>query len=333
MAGLSRQKQKLLTMKRIFETKTDEDHPITGAKLIELLKYEGIKAERKTIYDDIKTLCDSGMDIETTKDGHSNAYYLADRTFQDEELFILADAVASCRFLTKKKSQQLIKKIQTLTSEHKAKQLRRSVYVDNRCKNANEQIYYSINSIQQAIFNKKEIKFYYREYDPDKNWRLKHGGEVYTVTPDSLVWERDNYYLVCYCSKHEKICRYRVDRMTGVEVTDVPAREFTPQELEQAKNFQTLYGMYGGELENVTIQFDNDLANAAIDRFGINCHPHRNSDETFCLNAQVQIAPTFWGWLFQFGTKAKVIEPEHMVNQAKQVIKELADNYQEDQKE
>ena len=124
MAVQSRQKQKLLTMKKLFEAKTDENHSFTGAKLIEILGEIGIKAERKTIYDDIKTLCDSGMDIVTVKDGHSNAYYLGERTFQQEELFVLADAIASSRFLTKKKSQELIKKLQSLTSEYKGKQLR-----------------------------------------------------------------------------------------------------------------------------------------------------------------------------------------------------------------
>ena len=146
MAGLSRQKQKLLTMKQYFEQKTDDEHSITGNRLIEILAQYGIKAERKTIYDDIKTLCDSGMDIEITKDGHSNAYYLGARTFQDEELFVLVDAIASCKFLTKKKSQELIAKIQGLTSEYKAKQLRRDVFVNNRSKAMNESVYYNLKS-------------------------------------------------------------------------------------------------------------------------------------------------------------------------------------------
>lgn len=327
MAGLSRQKQKLLTMKKLFESKTDENHSITGAKLIETLAQEGIKAERKTIYDDIKTLCDSGMNIEVTKDGHSNAYYLGERTFQDEELFVLADAVASCRFLTKKKSQELIKKIQTLTSEYKAKQLRRLVYVDNRTKNFNEQIYYAINKIQAGIFDGVEIRFRYTEFNPDKKQILKHGGEVYGVSPYSLVWENDNYYLVCYCNKHEKICRYRVDRMINVEVTDTPVKPMTDEDKQEVANMQSLYGMYGGEPVSVTMQFDNSLANVVIDKFGMNCHPHRNSDDTFCLTADVQIAPTFWGWFFQFGSKAKIIAPESIVEQAKQYIDVLNENY------
>lgn len=314
-------------MKKLFESKTDESHSITGAKLIETLAADGIKAERKTIYDDIKTLCDSGMDIETTKDGHSNAYYLAQRTFQDEELFVLADAVASCRFLTKKKSQELIKKIQSLTSDYKAKQLRRMFYVENRVKNFNEQIYYTINKIQAGIFNETEIRFKYTEFNPDKKQVLKHGGEVYTVSPYSLVWENENYYLVCYCNKHEKICRYRVDRMVNVENTDTERRKASDEDKAEIANQQSVYGMYGGKLESVTMQFDNSLANAVIDKFGMNCHPHRNSENTFCLTADVQIAPTFWGWFFQFGTKARILAPENVVEQAAEYIEELGSCY------
>ena len=177
MTGVSRQKQKLLTMKKLFETKTDEKHTITGNRLIEILGDYGIKAERKTIYDDIKTLCDSGMDIEITKDGHSNAYYLAQRLFQDEELYVLADAVASSRFLTQKKSKELLKKIQSLTSEHKAKDLRRMVYVSNRTKTFNEQIYYLVDNINTAINHGKQISFRYFHFDQHRKEVPNNGGK------------------------------------------------------------------------------------------------------------------------------------------------------------
>ena len=327
MAGLSKQKQKLLMMKDFFEHRTDEEHPVTGNRLIEILAENGIKAERKTIYDDIKTLCDSGMDIEIKKTGHSNAYYLGDRLFQEEELYVLADAVASCRFLTKKKSQELIRKIQTLTSDYKAGQLKRSVYVEKRTKNFNEQIYYAINKIQEGIFENKEITFKYTEFNPDKKVHFKHDGEIYRVSPYILVWESENYYLVCYCEKHKKICRYRVDRMLNVEVSETPRRKLTDEENEQVTNLQSVYGMFGGEKVTVTIQFDNSLANAVIDRFGTKAHITRNSDDTFYLTEDVQIAPTFWGWLFQFGEKAKIISPENMVEQAKDEIQKIAGLY------
>lgn len=328
MAGVSRQKQKLLRMADLFKQKTDEAHPLTGNQLIDILAAEGIKAERKTIYDDIATLCDSGLNIETTKSGHSNAYYLGERLFQDEELFVLSDAVASSKFLTIKKSNELIKKLQSLTSEHKAGQLRRSIYVDNRTKAFNEFIYYNINTIQNGIFSDREITFKYMEYNLEKKKQLKHGGELYTVSPYQLIWENDNYYLACYCNKHGKICRYRVDRMTGVEVSDSKRKALDENEEKELKNQKSLYSMYGGREESLRLQFDNSLMNVVIDRFGekVICHP--NSENSFFIICDVQLAPTFWGWLFQFGDKAKVLAPDYVVDIAKRKLAEISKIYE-----
>ncbi len=327
MAVEARQKLKLLTMKKFFETETDEKHTVTGAKLIEWLGSRGIKAERKTIYDDIRTLCESGMDIVTVKDGHSNAYYLGERTFQQEELLVLANIVASSRFLTKKKSRELVKKLQTLTNRYDAERLYGQIYIDNRAKSFNEVIYYSVNKIQEGISTGKEIRFKYTEFNPDKKQVLKHGGEFYTVTPYTLVWENENYYLVCYCNKHEKICRYRVDRMLNVELTDTDARKLSDEEKNEVTNLQSVYGMYGGRRESVTMQFDNSLANVVIDRFGLDCHPTRKNENTFTLTVDVQIAPTFWGWFFQFGNKAKIVSPENVIEEGKQYLNEILQNY------
>lgn len=329
MAGLSKQKQKLLIMEQLFNKRTDENHALTGNQLIDILAHQDIKAERKTIYDDIATLCDSGIKLEVTKIGHSNAYFLSERLFQDEELFLLADAVASSKFLTIKKSNELIKKLQSLTSDHKAKQLRRSIYVDNRTKAFNENIYYTINTVQEGIFSDRNITFNYFEYSLEKRKQLKHGGELYTVSPFQLIWENDNYYLACYCFKHKKICRYRVDRMTNVSVSDEKRCKLTEEEAEEMKNQRSLYSMYGGEEETVQIQFDNSLINVVIDRFGERVICHQNSENTFYINADVQISPTFWGWLFQFGDKAKILGPSQVAVMAQRKIKELADMYKQ----
>jgi len=327
VAGLSRQKQKLLIMEQLFNKRTDENHPLTGNQLIEILANHDIKAERKTIYDDIATLCDSGLNLEVTKQGHSNAYFLADRLFLDEELFLLADAVASSKFLTIKKSNELIQKLQTLTSDHKAKQLRRSIYVDNRTKTFNEHIYYTINTVHEGVWNDRNITFNYFEYSPEKKKQLKHGGELYKVSPFQLIWENENYYLACYCFKHKKICRYRIDRMTNVTVVDEKRKKLSAEEEAELKNLRSVYSMYGGEEETVQIQFDNSLINVVIDRFGEKIICHQNSENSFYINVDVQISPTFWGWLFQFGTKAKILAPTQVVAMAEEKIKEIAEMY------
>ncbi len=327
MTALSRQKQKLLIMEQIFRKYTDENHSLTGVQLIEMLGSYGIKAERKTIYDDISTLIESGLPLEIKRIGHSNSYFLAERVFYDEELYILADAVASSRFLTKKKSNALIKKLQTLTSEYKSNELRRSFYVENRAKSFNEAIYYSINKIQNGIFDNLDITFKYYEYSVDKKKHLKHNGELYTVSPYQLIWENDKYYLGAYSYKYQKICRYRVDKMTNVNITDNQRHKLTDEESDELKNLQSVYSMYGGKKETVTIQFDNSLIDVVMDRFGEKINCTKNSDSTFYITTEVEIAPTFWGWIFQFGSKVKILAPQNVVHMAKKELNELINSY------
>lgn len=327
MSGVSRQKQKLLILEQLFKKRTDENHPLTGNQIIQYLNNNDIKAERKTIYDDIATLTGSGLPVETKKIGHSNAYFIEKRVFEDVELFLLADAVASSKFLTIKKSNDLIEKLQKLTSDYKAKQLRRSIHVENRTKSFNDFIYYNINEIQSAIFSDRNISFNYFEYDMQKKKQLKHGGQTYVVSPFQLICENNNYYLTCYCHNHKKICRYRVDRMKNVSVEDEKRQKLTEDEEQELKNLRSVYNMYGGQIENVQIQFDNKLINVVIDRFGerVICHP--NSDNTFFINVEVQISPTFWGWLFQFGKDAKILSPSKIADMAKDKLKETSELY------
>lgn len=330
MAGASKQKRKLLRMEQIFKSQTDENNVLTGNQLIEILAKEGIKADRKTIYDDIATLCDSGVTIETVKKGHSNAYFYANRDdFTSEELYILASAAASCRFLTTKKSNELIAKLQRVTNKFTAGQLGRQIYVAQRSRNksVNETIYYSINTIQNAILKKKKVTFKYYTYNTMKKRQLKHGGEPYLVSPYELVWESDNYYLVCFCHNHGTVVRYRVDRMAEVKMTDSKIAAFSEEDKQQLDSYKSLYSMYGGEKRELRIQFDNTLMDVIIDRFGENIECIKNSENTFVLLCQVQIAPTFWGWLFQFGTKAKILEPYDVVKMARQALNDMLDQY------
>ena len=332
MAGASKQKQKLLRMEQIFKTSTDEDHTLTGNELIEILEKEGIKAERKTIYDDIATLCDSGVTIETVKKGHSNAYFYSNpNDFTNEQLLILASAVASCRFLTIKKSNDLISKLQGMTNKYTAAQLGRQIFIAQRSNNksVNETIYYSINTIQNAILKKKKITFQYYSYNANKKRQLKHGGEPYTVSPYALVWENDNYYLACICHNisHGEVRRFRLDRMAEVTMTEYKIAAFTDEEKRELDNSKSLFLMFGGEKKELKIQFDNDLMDVVIDRFGESVECIKNSESTFVVKCEVQIAPTFWGWLFQFGTRAVVLDPPEVVSEAKQYLTDMLNEY------
>lgn len=323
----NRQKGKLLILEKILLTETDENHKLSGNDLIAKLAAYDISCERKTVYDDIATLTESGMDIVTEKVGHSNYYYVGTRHFQDEELLVLADAVASSRFLTQKKSGELIKKLQALTSRYKAQQLRRSIYVGCRVKTYNEAIYYSINAIHDAIYRDLQITFKYTEYDLNKKKRYRNHGQLYKVSPYQLIWENDCYYLVCFCHKHNDISRYRVDRMSEVAVSDEKRRALTIDEEELAKELLSTYNMYGGTKETVTLEMSTKLINVLIDRFGDGVHLTRTSEDKFQVKVDVQVSPTFWGWLFQFGTDARVVAPRWVVNEGSKMLNGILSLY------
>lgn len=321
------QKKKLLILQQILLEQTDDEHSLTVNDIISLLHKEGIKSERKTVYDDIATLSSCGMDIVIDKKSHANAYYVASRIFQDEELQVLADAVASSKFLTKKKSDELIKSLQGLTSKFKAQQLRRSIYVSNRVKTFNELIYYNINVIHQAIFKDKQITFKYLEYTIDKKKRFKHEGELYHVSPYYLIWENDFYYLICYCSKHNSICRYRVDKISNVNCYDEKRRKLSGDETDLAKTLRTTYSMYGGENANVTLELDINIIGVILDRYGDKVTFNKKTESTCTVNIDIQISPPFWGWLFQFGKSAKILSPQSIADLAVVKLDEIRNNY------
>lgn len=327
MASQAKQKNKLLVLKSIFEQHTDEDHDLTVQEIIGLLSERRIDAERKTVYDDIATLQDFGMDIVVSRRGHSNAYYLASRPFQTEELFILSDAVASSRFLTKKKSNELIGKLQNLTSRHIAPKLSREVFVNSRVKAFNESIYYNINDIHEAIKSDKKITFKYYYYDLERRKKLRHSGYVYKVSPLHLTWEEDKYYLICYCEKHEDISRYRIDRMERVSITDEKRDVLSPEFTEKAKSQLSVYSMFGGEEKAVTIEFHKSLMDSVVDRFGATVASRPTSEDTFKITVDIQISPPFWGWLFQFGDKARILAPNDVKELAKTQLNKITSLY------
>lgn len=325
--GVSQQKQKLLYMRELLLELTDENNPLTGKEIIDLLQKNGIKEERKTLYDDIATLAGSGLSIEVTKKGHSNAYYISERLFSTEELFVLADAVASSKFLTQKKSSELIEKLQRLTSIQQGKSLRRQIFVENRVKTFNEGIYYAISQINEAIFSKKMIEFKYFSYDLNRKKQFRHGGEIYKVSPYYLVWKNDNYYLICHSPKREKIVYFRVDRMSGTRVSEEKRHALDLDQQEIAKNLRTAFNMYSGTPEKVTFVADESLIDVIIDRFGEKTICKKVSENSFSCTVEVQVSPTFWGWLFSFGEKLVVTAPEWVVNEAASHAQRLADLY------
>ncbi len=327
MAKSEKQKLKLLYLKKLFEEKTDEEHPITIAKIIDELKDAGIEAERKSLYNDIKLLQDFGMDIESVR-GKSYGYYLASRDFEMPELKLLVDAVQSSKFITHKKSNELIKKIEGLASEFDATKLHRSVYVINRIKTANESIYYNVDRIHSAINENSKISFKYFDWDINKEKVFRRNGEKYILSPWSLTWDDENYYLVAYDSDKEEIRHYRVDKMMSIEtVNEARDGKKAFNEFDMAVYAKKFFGMYNGHEETVTLRCKKELAGAILDRFGKNITLFKDGDEYFKVNVNVAISPVFLAWIFEFGEAMQIVSPRSLINTYKEMAQKIVDTY------
>lgn len=327
MAKTYNQKMKLLHILHLLTEKTDENHYLNTAKLIEELDKVGIRAERKSIYSDISELVDYGYDIVHVKSRVNGGYYLASRDFELAELKLLVDAVQSSRFITKKKSKELIKKIEKLTSIYEAKKLQRQVYVTNRVKTDNESIYYNIDNIHNAVQNNKKISFQYMDWTVSKELKPRKDGQYYEVSPYALIWAEERYYLVGYATNEGEIRHYRVDKIGKVTVLK-EAREGmeNPGAFDVAAYSNKVFGMYGGETESVTIAFPEKLIGVFIDRFGKEIDIRKRDKGYLSVRISVVLSGQFFGWLSGLGREVTILAPESINKQYCNYLKDILEN-------
>ena len=309
---------------------SDEEHPVSVARLIAELDSHGISAERKSIYDDIECLREFGLDILQSGAGKSSGYYVASRDFELAELKLLVDSVQSSKFITQKKTLSLIGKIENLASCHEAKTLRRQVYVSNRIKTMNESIYYSVDEIHRGIAENRKIRFHYFEYTVQKERRFRRNGAWYVISPFALNWDDENYYLVGFDSELGIIKHFRVDKMADIEVTEEPRDgEEIYAALDMGVYARKTFGMFTGDETSVRLQFENDLVGAVLDRLGRDVMLIPDGDSHFTVRTDVVVSPQFFAWVLGFGKKAKILEPERVVNQLKDHIDQIRQLYQD----
>ncbi len=322
MARSERQKLKLLYILRMLEEYTDEEHPMTTAEIISRLEAEEINCERKTIYSDIASLIDFGYDIIQVSNRRGGGYYLASRDFELAELKLLVDVVQSSRFITTKKSRELIRKLEKMAGRHDAGQLQRQVYVVGRVKTENESIYYNIDKIHRAIQEDRQLIFTYLEWNLQK--QLVPRGEKRRVSPWALIWREENYYLAAFDTRDGIMKHYRVDKMGSVEVAQ-EKREGLAQfeKLDLTAYTNRTFGMYGGGEETVTLRFPNRLVGVVLDRFGRDVELRTMEDGFFRIRVQVAVSGQFFGWLAGIGPEAAIVAPEQTKVQYRQWLLEI----------
>ncbi len=325
MPKSSNQKLKLPYLMKILLEQTDEEHPITVPQIIEELAKYDISAERKSVYSDLEALSLFGLDIVSQR-GKTHGYFVASRDFELPELKLLVDSVQSSKFITHKKSMSLISKIEKLTSRGNARKLHRQVFVTNRVKTLNEQIYYNVDKIQEAIISGKQISFLYFDINPKKQKVYRKDGGLYRESPVSLTWDDENYYMITYKERYKSFTHFRVDKMDKIQICDEDII-YPPNEFDLAAYTKTVFSMFGGEETEVTVKFKNNLAGAVFDRFGTDIPIIQSDDEHFVCRIKVAVSPHFLSWIISFGNRAEIISPNEVVDQIKALLDSVRQNY------
>ena len=328
MAKSEKQKQKLLYIMQCLLERTDETHFVTTQELINYLAANGIASERKSIYHDIDTLTDFGMDI-MKKMSQPRGYYLASRQFELAELKLLVDAVQSSKFITTKKSRQLIAKLESLCSHDEGRQLHRQVVVANRSKTQNESIYYNVDLIYKAIDENVKIQFQYFEWNAKKEIQLRKGGAFYEVSPWCLTWDNENYYLIAYEKETDMIKHYRVDKMLQLSLCgeEREGKEAFGQ-FDIAGYEKKTFGMFAGEEESVTISCAESLTGVIIDRFGTDVFLQKKEEGRIQVHVKVAVSRQFFGWLTGLGAGVKIETPEHVAEEYRAYLCRILEEYQ-----
>lgn len=327
MPKSANQKLKLLYLMKYLLEKSDEEHPLSVADMIAELERYGIKAERKSIYDDLEALRIFGLDIVQVR-GKTTGYYVGARDFELAELKLLVDSVQSSKFITHKKTLALIKKIESLASVYDAQLLQRQVFVRNRVKSMNESVYYNVDKISNAITADKVIKFRYFDYSVTKERRFRKDGAWYEISPFALLWDDENYYMLGFDAAMGIMKHYRVDKMTEIEPLERfrdGKKEF--ETVDMSEYSKKVFGMFTGELQTVKLRFANHLVGAVIDRFGRDTMIVAGDEEHFTVSVNVAVSQKFYAWLFGFGTEVEIVAPASAREEMKKTVLEIAEMY------
>lgn len=313
MAARRGQKIKLLYIIKILTELTDEEHPLSATEICQKLESYDVTAERKAIYDDINCLIDFGYDIIQTR-VPKNGYFLASRDFELPEIFLLGDAVRTAKFISEKKTRELTAKLDALTSRYQSKRNIRGIYIDGSGKTSNEEIFYNIDAINTAIEEGKKITFKYGRRT------LKNGREIVTeykehiVSPYAMTWQDDHYYLICNYDKYDNLMNLRIDRIRAIKLTDAPIRNFSEvsdyrDTFDVADYTKKLFGMFGGDMQEIKLRCNNAILEPVVDRFGKNIFITNVTDTSFDFTVKAAISDGLVTWIMNYADNIEVIKP------------------------
>ena len=313
MANMNR--SRILYILQILQEETDQKHPITIVEIMSQLKDRwGIETYRITVQNDIEALYEAGYPVAVIR-STQNKYYIREHHFSLPELKLLVDAVASGKFITQEKSQELTEKLTAMTSVHQAGELKRNISLIDRVKTDNEAGYSILDALNTAINARVKVSFHYYEFSASKRRKLKNDGKPYILSPYTLTWNGDFYYVVGWSEKHGKIAVFRVDRIDDIPIVlDEPALK-KPKDFNIGAFAEKAFRMFDSDHVKVSLLCDNSAMNTVIDHFGMKVKPRQVDEDHFQVSVEVSVSPTFFSWIFEFGGMIKIIGPQQIKEQ------------------
>ena len=328
MNAVCPQKIKLLKLYEILRQHTDEEMPLSTRQLCTMLQAEGIICDRRTLSEDIEVLNANGFEVLHSRTRYAKLYYIVDRQFDIAEIKILIDAIQAASFITPSKTKTLIGKVANLAGSHKAAALKGNIVNFNTRKHTNEAIYYTVDTLENALEQKQQASFQYFDLDENGNRIFRKNGDRYIVSPVGLVYHEDNYYLVTYHETHEATVNYRVDRMADVQVEEETAAERAIALSDELGSYtECVFKMFNGPKKTVVLQFDKKLIDAIHDKFGERVEIIACKRELYTATVEVMVSPVFFGWCFQFGRSMKILSPDFVADGMRAHVQEVLGIY------
>lgn len=314
----SKQKLRLLYIIDILSKYSDEEHPMSATQIMDYLRDDyGIDCERKTVYDCIECLNEYGYEI--IKSQSPRGYFMTPYYFEPAELRLLIDAVQSADFISAKKTKSLIKKFSSFASEYQYKRIEKQVYIDNRNKCVNENLFILIDIISSAILARKQIEVVYRRRKIVDGKTARYEEKTMTINPYALIWADDHYYLVGNYSKYDNLIHLRIDRLKSVTVLETYSRHFSEVSPYQ-KSFDIAdysnkhLSMFSGDIKPVEMICKNSMIEDFVDQFGEKVSMKPYDDENFIAKVDVAVTDGLVAWIMQYGNKVKVKSPKELKN-------------------
>lgn len=324
MAARSGQKLKLFYIIEILKKYTDEEHPMNATQICDKLSAYNVTAERKAVYNDIEQLIFLGFDIIKTRVPQSG-FFLGSREFEIPEISLLSDAVKTAKFISVKKTRELVSKLDDMMSVYQVSSKKMGIYIDEDSKTKNEEIYYTIDTVSRAIENRKQVKFKYTLRKIGDNKQIETNTAERTVSPYALTWQDDHYYLIGNYEKYDNLIHLRIDRMHAAEETEFPIRPFS--EVSDYKNYfdvadytKRLFGMFGGKIEEIELKCSKDMLEQVLDRFGENIFISKLTEKTFNFTYSAAVSDALVTWIINFGDKIEAVKPKSLRNMIKDRI-------------